>query len=171
MWIPGWIFRGQATATAVVTALFGSWPDSSVLPSEVILIIVSSSAAGLQQGGGMVVTIVQKIRNEGRPCHQVVAPGLLSCRWAQGTVYGPILVAAMIVWRCGGDGWKIGLTASLVSQFFSRELCRKWDSLLAKISVRVSRVSRVSQEGKNAIYQYCQACESRICETHKQAKS
>jgi hypothetical protein len=38
------------------------------------------------------------------------------------------------------------------------EFCGKWDSLLAKISVQVSRVSRVSQEGKTAIY--CQACES-----------
>ncbi len=58
------------------------------------------------------------------------------------------------------DQWpEIGLTASLVSQFFSREFCGKWDLLLAKISVRVSRVSRVSQEGKTAIY--CQACESR----------
>ncbi len=56
-------------------------------------------------------------------------------------------------------GCSVGLTASLVSQFFSREFCGKWDSLLAKISVRVSWVSRVSQEGKNAIY--CQACESR----------
>ncbi len=55
-------------------------------------------------------------------------------------------------------GSRLGLTVSLVSQFFSREFCGKWDSLLAKISVRVSRVSRVSQEGKNAIY--CQACES-----------
>jgi hypothetical protein len=46
-----------------------------------------------------------------------------------------------------------------------------WKMRLAfrEISVRVSRVSRVLQEGKNAIY--CQACESRICETHKQAKS
>jgi hypothetical protein len=83
---------------------FGTWPDSSVLPSEVILIIVSSLAAGLQQGDGMVATIVQNIRSEGRPCHQVVAPGLLSCRWAQGTVYGRILVAAKIVGGCGGDG-------------------------------------------------------------------
>jgi hypothetical protein len=45
----------------------------------------------------------------------------------------------------------------------------------ANILVRVSQVSRVSQEGKNAIY--CQVCESlnlrvsRICETYKQAKS
>jgi hypothetical protein len=54
---------------------------------------------------------------------------------------------------------QLGLTVSLVSQFFSREFCRKWDSLLAKISVQVSWVSRVSQEVKNAIY--CQACESR----------
>jgi hypothetical protein len=51
------------------------------------------------------------------------------------------------------------LTVSLVSQFFSREFCGKWDSLLAKISVRVSRVSQVSREGENAIY--CQASESR----------
>jgi hypothetical protein len=54
----------------------------------------------------MVVTIFQNICSEGRPCHQVVAPGLLSWRWSQGTVYGRILVAAMIVWGCGGDGWK-----------------------------------------------------------------
>jgi hypothetical protein len=52
----------------------------------------------------------------------------------------------------------VGLTASLVSQLISREFCGKWASLLAKISVRVSRVSRVLQEGKNAIY--CQACKS-----------
>ncbi len=57
------------------------------------------------------------------------------------------------------QGSTLGLTAILVSQFFSREFCRKWDSLLAKISVPVSWVSRVSQEGENAIY--CQACESR----------
>ncbi len=61
----------------------------------------------------------------------------------------------------------IGLTASLVSQLFSREICRKSDSLLAKISVRFSR------EEKNAIY--CEACGSQfaslvICETRKQAK-
>jgi hypothetical protein len=63
----------------------------------------------------------------------------------------------------------LGLTASLVSHFFSREYCGKWDLLLAKISVQALRVSWVSQEGKNAIY--CQACKShnlwsRICGTH-----
>ncbi len=31
---------------------------------------------------------------------------------------------------------RLGLTASLVSQFFSREFCGKWDLLLTKISVR-----------------------------------
>jgi ferredoxin-thioredoxin reductase catalytic subunit len=54
---------------------------------------------------------------------------------------------------------QVGLTASLISQFFLREFCGKWDALLTKISVRVSRFSRVSLEGKNAIY--CEAWESR----------
>ncbi len=58
---------------------------------------------------------------------------------------------------------KLGLTASLVSQFFSREFCGKWDSLLAKISVRVSWVSRDSWEGKNAIY--CELASLVICES------
>jgi hypothetical protein len=76
------------------------------------------------------------------------------------------LISFPVLLFCGGQKirkdfsrsllWRIpfglGLTASLVSQFFSRKFCGKWDSLLAKISVRVSRVLRVSQEGKNAIY-------------------
>jgi hypothetical protein len=55
------------------------------------------------------------------------------------------------------NAW-LGLTASLVSHFFSREFCGKWDSVLAKISVLVSRVLGISLEGKNAIY--CEAFES-----------
>ncbi len=50
------------------------------------------------------------------------------------------------------DYSKLVWTASLVSQFISREFCGRWDSLLVKISLQVSR------EGKNAIY--CEACES-----------
>ncbi len=73
-------------------------------------------------------------------------------------------------------------TASLVSQLFSRAFCGKWDSLLAKILLRVSLVSC---EGKNAIY--CEARESRnfkisidsresrykisVCETRKKQVS
>jgi hypothetical protein len=70
------------------------------------------------------------------------------------------------------------LPASFVSQFFSGELCGKWDWLLEKISLRASRVSQVSREGKNAIY--CEAWKSHnfkvsidshheisVCETHK----
>ncbi len=43
---------------------------------------------------------------------------------------------------------RLGLTASLDTQFFSWEFCGKRDSLLAKISSRVSQVSRLSRERK-----------------------
>ncbi len=60
---------------------------------------------------------------------------------------------------------RLGLIASLVSQFFSREFCGKWDFFLAKISVRVSRVSR---EEKNAIYcDVCESCNLRDTQTSK----
>jgi hypothetical protein len=59
------------------------------------------------------------------------------------------------IWLPGLE-WKQCWQRVSLLQFFSREFCGKWDSLLAKISLRVSWVS---QEGKNAIY--CEACESR----------
>ncbi len=56
----------------------------------------------------------------------------------------------------------LGLTASLVSQFFSGEFCGKWYSLLAKISVWVPQVSWVLRGGKNAMY--CELVNLIICE-------
>ncbi len=56
----------------------------------------------------------------------------------------------------------LGLTASLVSHFFSQEFCGNRDSLFAKISVLFSRVLGISLEGKNAIY--CEAFSLAVCE-------
>ncbi len=72
--ILGWIFRGRAMATD--TALFGPWPDSSVLLTEVILIVVSYSAAGLWLGGVVVANCPQR-QEEGCVCYRVFASELL----------------------------------------------------------------------------------------------
>jgi hypothetical protein len=98
LFILGWTLRGLATASA--TASLGPRLDSSIFRgdrSHRCLLIGSAPSAG-----GVVTANRPQHLERRRPCHQIFAPGPLSCRWTQGATYGRILEAIMLVGECPG---------------------------------------------------------------------